>query len=275
MSAQDLPIMPLFVKDWLGATLHWTDAERGAYMSLLVFQWVNNKVPADTAQLARIMGTPEREFEARWSRVGVKFDGDQSGLFNNRLEEHRKKALQLRDKRAFGATVANAHRRAKRTAERNAEPIAEHDAERISEHHAPVTPTSTSTSTSSEEKNKRASLRSAHAQRASRGTPWNDDEWINFKLEYPHRIGGVQWARAMKSWKARLAEGHTWQELLEGARRYRMYCDAAGKSGTEYVMHASTFCGPDKGFTQEWEIPADASSGETWVPPEDETVDPP
>lgn len=270
MSENDLPIMPLFVKDWLGATVHWTDAERGAYMSLLVFQWVNNKVPSDTAQLARIMGTPEREFEARWRTLGVKFDGDQAGLFNNRLEQHRKKALRLRDQHARGAVAANASRRAKRGAVRDADC----DAERSAEHDAPVTPTSTSTSTSTdEEKNKKASLRSAHAERASRGTSWNDERWIDFKLEYPHRIGGVQWARAMKAWKGRLREGHTWDELMAGVKRYAAYC--AVKKQPEYVMHASTFCGPDKGFTQDWEVPVDATAGDAWEPPSDDIVEAP
>lgn len=274
MSEKDLPILPLFVKDWLGATVHWTDAERGAYMSLLVFQWVNNKVPSDTAQLARIMGTPEREFELRWGTVGPKFDGDQAGLFNNRLEEHRKKALRLRDRHALGATVANANRRAKRIAQPYAEGDTEHDAKRSAEHHAPVTPTSTSTSTSTEEeKNKKASLRSAHAERAPRGTPWNDEWWIDFKLEYPHRIGGVQWARAMKAWKARLREGHTWDQLIEGVKRYAAYCVAV-KKDPEYVMHASTFCGPDKGFMQEWEIPVEVATAETWQPPTEEIEEP-
>jgi uncharacterized protein YdaU (DUF1376 family) len=266
MSEEDLPMMPLLVKDWIAATVHWTDAERGAYMSLLVFQWVNQNVPPDVSQLGRIMGTPPDQFESRWAVVGQKFDGDAKGLFNNRLEVHRKKAITLRDAHVRGAGSANAVRRAKRHAERGSTDVPRDDAQRDES----ATPTSTSTSLSEGDKSKSASLRSANAQRAPRGTPWNDDEWINFKLEYPHRSGGVAWERAKKAWKARLAEGHKWNELIEGAKRYCKYCDAANKTGTDYVMHASTFCGPDKGFTQEWDIPADGAHSERWTPEPDD-----
>ncbi len=269
MSESDLPMMPFFVKDWMAATVHWACAERGAYISLLAFQWANGFVPADSAELARIAGVADADFDRVWSKIGAKFDGDEKGLFNNRLEEHRKKATRLRDAHARGATVANAVRRERRVAHVRAV----NDADCSAERNAAVTPTSTSTS-SSEDQSKSASLRSAHAQRVPRGTAWNEDEWINFKLEYPIRAGGVQWERAKKAWRARLADGHKWEELIEGAKRYQLYCDAAGKVGTEYVMHASTFVGPDKGFMQDWELPAFDATGATWTPPPDEAGDP-
>jgi uncharacterized protein YdaU (DUF1376 family) len=270
MSEKDLPHMPVFVKDWIAATQHWTDAERGAYFSLLCHQWVNNMVPTDETQLARIMGTPEKEFENRWATVGAKFDGDTEGLFNNRLEEHRKKALSLRDAKARGADAANVVRRAKKTqrvAAANAEHSAVHDAE--------ATPTSTSTSTSTyPEEDKNPAERSANAERVSRGSYWKEEKFLEWRLDYPKRAGGVDPEGGKKACKARLREGHTWEELFERRDKYRMYCERAGITGTQYVMTMKTFLGPGKRFLEDWDSHADAARDATWTPPTDELEDP-
>ncbi len=118
MSDADLPMMPFFVKDWLAATMHWGSAERGAYISLLAFQWVNGKVPPDVSQLARISGLTEAEFEKVWLKIGRKFDGDESGLFNNRLEEHRKRSHQTAEGPC--ARRKRSERQASRSASRSA-----------------------------------------------------------------------------------------------------------------------------------------------------------
>lgn len=276
MSDDELPMMPFMVKDWIAATMHWPCAERGAYISFLAFQWVNKFLPAEDVQLARIAGISLDEFEHIWSTVGSKFDSDERGLFNIRLEEHRKKALRLRDAHARGATTANAVRRAKRHARHDADCIAERGAQ----HNAEATPPSPSPSPSSEEEeinlvSSQTPRRSASAQRAPRGTRWDDDQWLNFKLEYPHRGGGQPWTRAVKACKARLLQGHSWQELIEGAKRYASYTRAAGKEGTEIVMHASTFLGPDKRFLEDWDIPAEAADSGRWSPPSGDDFDPP
>jgi uncharacterized protein YdaU (DUF1376 family) len=254
--------------------MHMTDAERGAYMSLLVFQWKNGSIPTTPERLARIMGTPDAQFEDRWNALGRKFDGDSSGLFNNRLEQVRKKALELRDSKIRAADAANAVRRAKKAqrisaanAERVPRDVPRADAER--------THTSTYTSTKEEEirEEREDEKRTANAERASRETYknyWNDEKWIDFKLRMPNRAGGQDDVGAKKAWRARLREGHTWEELFAGADRYSAYCVAAGKVGSEYVMQRKTFCGPGKRFLEEWEIPADAPGNGAWMPPSDD-----
>jgi uncharacterized protein YdaU (DUF1376 family) len=99
--------MVLRVKDWIATTMHWPDAERGAYISLLCFQWVNGYVPTDVEQLARLMGTPAERFEAIWATLGPKFEADERGLFNRGVEIERRLALKTRDARVLGATRAN------------------------------------------------------------------------------------------------------------------------------------------------------------------------
>lgn len=83
-----------------------------------------------------------------------------------------------------------------------------------------------------------------------------DPSWLlDFKLAYPERAGDQGWRKAVKAANARLAEGHTVEEFIEGAKRYAAYCAAQGKVGTEFVKQAATFLGPDKPFLETWDIP--------------------
>ncbi len=83
-----------------------------------------------------------------------------------------------------------------------------------------------------------------------------------FKKAYPKRSGAQPWSRARKAISARFRESDDlgWTDLIAGAVRYAAYCEATAKTGTEYVMQAATFCGPDKPFTQSWSIPVRALS---------------
>jgi hypothetical protein len=84
----------------------------------------------------------------------------------------------------------------------------------------------------------------------------SDPEWLlDFKLAYPERAGDPKWRSAVKAASARLDEGHTTQEFIDGAKRYATFCEATGKVGTEYVKQASTFLGPDKPFLLPWKPP--------------------
>lgn len=112
------PAMILRVKDWIATTMHWPDAERGAFISLLCFQWVNGYVPTDVEQLARLMGTPADRFEAVWATLGGKFEADERGLFNRSVEVERRLALKVRDARVLGATRANEVMRARKKDQR-------------------------------------------------------------------------------------------------------------------------------------------------------------
>lgn len=89
--------------------------------------------------------------------------------------------------------------------------------------------------------------------RVSRET---DPGWLlDFKLAYPARVGDQGWRRAVKAANARLAEGHTSDEFIAGAKRYSDHCKALGKVGTEFVKQAATFLGPDKPFLEHWTVP--------------------
>lgn len=76
-----------------------------------------------------------------------------------------------------------------------------------------------------------------------------------FKAKYPKRAGSQPWPKAEKAIQTRLREGHTWEEILSGVERYTAFCQATDKIGTETVMQAATFCGPDKRFLEPFDLP--------------------
>lgn len=117
----------------------------------------------------------------------------------------------------------------------------------------PYSETEESTEKSREEKNPSASATPVNGK-DSRET--NFDWWLDFKLAYPDRAGDQGWRKAQRAAHARLAEGHTSAEIIDGAKRYAAYCETLGKTGSEYVKQACTFVGPDKPFLEPWTPPA-------------------
>ncbi len=93
-------------------------------------------------------------------------------------------------------------------------------------------------------------------RKASRGTQIETDDWfLNFKLAFPDRSGSQPWKRARNAANARIAEGHTPEEFLAGAKRYAEFVTETKKANTEFVMQAATFLGPDKQFLLPWTVP--------------------
>lgn len=104
---------------------------------------------------------------------------------------------------------------------------------------------------SDKKKNPSASATPTREQSVSCETDWV----LDFKLVYPDRAGDQGWRKAQRAGHARLAEGHTADEFIAGAKRYAAFCESQGKTGTEYVKQACTFLGPDKPFLLPWTIP--------------------
>jgi hypothetical protein len=74
----------------------------------------------------------------------------------------------------------------------------------------------------------------------------------------PKRAGSNPRRRALHAYRARLREGRPAEALLAGAQRYRAFCDATRKTGTEYVMQGARFFGPDTPCLDEWTLPVEA-----------------
>lgn len=83
-----------------------------------------------------------------------------------------------------------------------------------------------------------------------------DPAWLaDLKDLMPKRSGDPNWRGAVRAGTARIAEGHTTMQFLDGARRYHEFCRITEKLGTEYVMQASRFLGPGKPFLLPWDPP--------------------
>lgn len=121
MAETSLAMLPWFPRDWLASTRAMRIAERGAYHDLLCFQWEMGALPADHERLARLLGLSAKEFAEVWPAIESKFVVNGLSLFNKRLEEHRVKALEQREKKRRAAQSTNAKRDAKRSGERHAD----------------------------------------------------------------------------------------------------------------------------------------------------------
>jgi hypothetical protein len=69
---------------------------------------------------------------------------------------------------------------------------------------------------------------------------------------YPKRTGGNPKKEAHTAWRARLRAGVPVEVLHRGAAAYAAFCDAEGKTGTQFVMQAATFFGPGERYLETW-----------------------
>lgn len=65
---------------------------------------------------------------------------------------------------------------------------------------------------------------------------------------YPDRFPDNPKQPAFHAFNARLAEGWSASKLIAAARNYRDYCQRKGLIGTEHVLMAQTFYGPNERF---------------------------
>lgn len=72
--------------------------------------------------------------------------------------------------------------------------------------------------------------------------------------KYPKRYGNNSKTDAYSAWKARLKEGTNPVDIAMGVERYRAWCEASGKIGTELVMQAQRFFGRGKNFEEDFDL---------------------
>lgn len=98
-------------------------------------------------------------------------------------------------------------------------------------------------------------------ERAAR--PLEPEELGQFRFAYPPRAGAQPWRRAIAAIRTRLQEGDSWADIIDGAKRYRAFCEATGKVNTEYVMQVATFVGPERHYMAQWTLPATPAADES------------
>lgn len=103
------PFLPFFVGDFLTATLEWEGEAVSLYCTLLLHQWAVGSIPADPKRICKLVRWDSDLFHEHWRTVRRKFhaitveneDGEaETRLVNERLEDHRRKSVELANKNA-------------------------------------------------------------------------------------------------------------------------------------------------------------------------------
>lgn len=132
--------LPLYVRDFLTSTIGWTAEERGHYLTLLMIQWDRGCIPFDLDDLERL----SPGVSSCWPVLCEKFPECKDRTRRNaKLEEHRCRCVEIREKRSQAAKSA-ASGRWSGDASRTANAQQTHSKRIANACH----PTSTSTSTS-------------------------------------------------------------------------------------------------------------------------------
>jgi hypothetical protein len=100
-------------------------------------------------------------------------------------------------------------------------------------------------------------------KRAVRKSTGYSPEFEEIWAEYPKRAGSNPKNKAYAAFRARLSGDCSVPAMMEGVRRYKRFCEATGKAGTELVMQASRFFGPGYEFENAWDVPCETSAPKT------------
>jgi uncharacterized protein YdaU (DUF1376 family) len=96
--------LPWYPRDFRSSTLGWPLVARAVLRELLDAQWDTGGLPDDPVALRRIVDASPAEWRIAWPIVQPKFErGTDGKLRNRRLEEHRKQAVELSEKRRAAA----------------------------------------------------------------------------------------------------------------------------------------------------------------------------
>lgn len=91
------PAFQFYPADFVTATAEWSNAEVGAYIRLLIHQWINGDVPLDQAAAVRLCGgEPEGVAKALTKFAPVEGSNGHRRGTNPRLERVRKDAESFR-----------------------------------------------------------------------------------------------------------------------------------------------------------------------------------
>jgi len=249
-----LAMMPWFTGDFMRSTRGWPLTARAVYRELLDAQWDIGNLPIDPAELAAMIGASKEEWAKGWGRCECKFPiVNGSHRQNAKLERVRATAFEYHAERSEAGKKGAAARWGKKddsaSGSGNGSPNSSAMAQPLAKPMAP-SPSPSPSPIHTKPSNGKEKIPTAH-----RTAPNAPIEFLDFKIAYPNRAGDQGWRKAQRAAHARIEEGHTWVEILEGAKRYAAYVRSTGNEGTEYVKQAATFLGPDLFFMQPWPLP--------------------
>jgi hypothetical protein len=96
--------------------------------------------------------------------------------------------------------------------------------------------------------------------------------FVTAMARYPRRDGSNPRQSALHAWRARVREGVDEALMLAGVERYRTWCEARGMTGSEHVMQAQRFFGPNREYEALWLIVQPPLAVKPMPPRSDEEV---
>ena len=232
--SEKLPWFPMYAGDFLNSrkVRKMTAAQVGSYVLLMCEQWEGGPLPNDPAELARIGKTNQKKVMIV---VEMCFKLTSKGWVNRRLTEVLREQTQKKIKASKNAKKA-ADARWERERQRKDADSLRPQCEGISDP-MPI----------------RTEENRADKKREETTTTTDDDGFAEFWKAYPKRAGGNPKRTALTRWRSAVKRDEP-ANIIAGAERYAVYCLATKKTGTEYVMQATTFLGEREGWTETWEV---------------------
>lgn len=119
------PAFQLYAADFYMDVLTWGTDEIGTYFCLLMAEWVNGPLDADTRKLAKIAKKTHQKFIKNWPKISHKFVSNGDGkLINLRLEETRRVQIEYREKQAMAGRKGGLTTQEKKR-EQSSEPLSD------------------------------------------------------------------------------------------------------------------------------------------------------
>ncbi len=111
ISKSGLPFLPWFPARFLSSTRGWSVTAKGVNRELIDCQWELGGLPADPAELQRLIGATNAEWKHWTALIEPKFPLHEDGRRRNlTTEEHRSRSLGIRERNRAGAVKTNTKR---------------------------------------------------------------------------------------------------------------------------------------------------------------------
>jgi uncharacterized protein YdaU (DUF1376 family) len=213
--------------------------QQGVYRALLDHQWLHGSIPIDPEDIAELLKIPYKDFQKIWRRVGVCFEEINGRLVNERMEKEREKLDSFKAERSeSGSKGAQKRWQNDNSANGSGNGSA---IEQPMANDSSASAIAFPDSNTSTQKNP-----SKHVTDDPSPSLWDE-----FCRIYPKRSGALNRAKAEPKFKKL---GKEQQAAIDGLKKYRAWCDATGKTGTELVKQMDSWIN-GRLWLEDYEIP--------------------
>lgn len=249
-------------RDWLSSTtvLTMDCAARGIYIMLMSHQFEDGSLPSDPAILQRLAHATPKEWKSFEPFLEKCFPIQDDGTRQNqKVHEQRTKTKAKREKLQTNGKAGGRPKRKQNETKQKPNGF-----ELVNQNESKTEP---SGSTYQNKSKKTTNVVSPCSPPGDEKPKTLDlvvesheaDPWIGFVEAYPRRAGDLGKAKAETAFRRLVKQGVDPGRIVDGAKRYAVYCEATGRAKTEYVKQMPTFLN-GKGWEEEFELP-DESMG--------------